>query len=139
MKNGQFYSTTKIYGYIKNDTVKEEYKFWLGLLNSKLFWYFIQQTGYVLRGGYFTFKTNYVDPFPIPKNIPKEIGSSVEKLVDEILTIKRKSIKNDVSEQEEKIDEIIFKLYGFSDSEIQSIKESVTGFSPMATATPLST
>ena len=64
--NGHFYSTTKIYGYIKKDSCKYSYKFLLGLLNSSLFWFFIQKTGYVLRGGYYTFKTNYVSPFPIP-------------------------------------------------------------------------
>ena len=79
--NGRFYSTTKVYGYIKKESIKESYFFWLGLFNSKLFWYFIQQTGYVLRGGYFTFKTNYILPFPVPKTIPIEITSSVEKLV----------------------------------------------------------
>lgn len=59
--NGQFYSTTKIYGYIlKSSMIQYGYNFFLGLLNSSLFWFFIQNTGYVLRGGYFTFKTNYV-------------------------------------------------------------------------------
>ena len=30
-------------------------------------WFFIKNTGYELRGGYFTFKTNYLNPFPLPK------------------------------------------------------------------------
>lgn len=65
-KNGLFYSTTKIYGYIKKEQCNFSYMFLLGLLNSNLFWFFIQKTGYMLRGGYYTFKTNYVSPFPIP-------------------------------------------------------------------------
>ena len=66
-RNGHFYHTTKVYGYIKKPESQYSYKFLLGLLNSRLFWFFIQNTGYVLRGGYYTFKTNYVTPFPIPR------------------------------------------------------------------------
>jgi hypothetical protein len=33
-KNGDFYSTTKAYGYIKKREIPESYEFWLGLLNS---------------------------------------------------------------------------------------------------------
>lgn len=108
-KNGRFYSTTKVYGYIKKDNVQESYLFWLGLFNSKLFWYFIQQTGYVLRGGYFTFKTNYILPFPIPKTFPKEIVSSVEKLVKKILENKETSSLNKTLNEENEIDILIYK------------------------------
>ena len=59
-KNGHFYSTTKIYGYIKKEQCNFSYMFLLGLLNSNLFWFFIQKTGYVLRGGYYTFKPKSV-------------------------------------------------------------------------------
>ena len=65
-KNGDFYSTTKIYGYIKNENIKATYKSLMAILNSKVLWFYMSNTGYVLRGGYFTFKTNYVNPFPLP-------------------------------------------------------------------------
>lgn len=81
-KKGEFYSTTKIYGYIKKDDVKESYKFWMALLNSRLFWFFLQNTGYVLRGGYFTFKTNYINPFPVPAEIPSDVDAIISNLVD---------------------------------------------------------
>ena len=64
---GIFYHNTKVYSFIKKDTVKEAYKFYLPILNSSLMWFFIKNTGYELRGGYFTFKTNYLNPFPLPK------------------------------------------------------------------------
>lgn len=117
--NGEFYSTTKIYGYIKNDNIRESYKFWLGLLNSRLFWFYLQNTGYVLRGGYFTFKTNYVAPFPIPEFIPRDFVVIIETLVDYILFIKAEddSISDLVSNKfisdyfERIIDGCIFELY----------------------------
>ena len=64
---GIFYHNTKVYSFIKKDSVKEAYKFFLPILNSSLMWFFIKNTGYELRGGYFTFKTNYLNPFPLPK------------------------------------------------------------------------
>lgn len=116
---GKFYSTTKIYGYIKKENIYEGYKFWLGLLNSKLFWFYLQNTGYVLRGGYFTFKTNYVAPFPVPDKIPVKIVSVVETLVDYILYIKAENnhISDLVSNKfisdyfERIIDGCIYELY----------------------------
>lgn len=87
-EHGEFYSTTKIYGYIKNKDIKEGYKFWLALFNSKLFWFFIKNTGYVLRGGYYTFKTNYIDPFPVPKTISSKAEKLVSVLCDYVLFIK---------------------------------------------------
>ncbi|MFR1814476.1 TaqI-like C-terminal specificity domain-containing protein [Dysgonomonas capnocytophagoides] len=121
-KKGEFYSTTKIYGYIKKDSIIEDYKFWLGLLNSQLFWFFIQNTGYVLRGGYYTFKTNYIQPFPVPNNIPISISKEIISLVDDILEIRSKGLKYDISELEKKIDVIVYSLYDFNKSEIDIIE-----------------
>ena len=37
------------------------------ILNSSLCWFFLKNTGAVLRGGFFRFKSNYLNNFPIPK------------------------------------------------------------------------
>lgn len=120
-KNGEFYSTTKIYGYIKKESIKESYKFWMALLNSRLFWFFIQNTGYVLRGGYYTFKTDYVNPFPVPDYyITTEVQSFIDQLVDFIVYLKDESnpdvlshTSNDriISHIMEIIDMGIYELY----------------------------
>lgn len=122
-EKGEFYSTTKIYGYIKNDDIEEGYKFWLGLLNSRLFWFFIQQTGYVLRGGYYTFKTNYIYPFPVPAEIPAEDKIAIENLVSEVLKEKKNLTQNGTIKQERSIDNLVYKLYGLSDSEIAFMED----------------
>jgi len=118
---GEFYSTTKIYGYIKKEAIKEKYEFWLGLLNSQLFWFFMQNTGYVLRGGYYTFKTNYIQPFPIPENISTEIQQEVEILVYEILKMKQNNPNNKTLMQEKEIDNLIYTLYELTTQEISII------------------
>ncbi|MFR9165615.1 MAG: Eco57I restriction-modification methylase domain-containing protein [Dysgonomonas sp.] len=87
-KDGKYYSTTKIYGYIKNNNIQESYKFLLSILNSKVLWYYLTNTGYVLRGGYFTFKTNYLTSFPIPHIDNLLITQPFEILVDYLTYLK---------------------------------------------------
>ncbi len=65
--SADLYHNTKCYTLAKDKNVIEDYKFWLAILNSKILWYFLSSTGYVLRGGFFTFKTKYLEPFPLPK------------------------------------------------------------------------
>jgi hypothetical protein len=124
---GEFYSTTKIYGYIKKDGIIEDYKFWLGLLNSQLFWFFIQNTGYVLRGGYFTFKTDYIQPFPVPEIIPVAISEAISNAVNRILELKEEDNENDTSELENGIDKLIYSLYDLDESEVGIIKTDSLG------------
>jgi type I restriction-modification system DNA methylase subunit len=64
---GIFYHNTKCFSFIKKDTVKEDYKFYLSILNSSIMWFFIKNTSTEFRGGYFTFSTKQVEPFPLPK------------------------------------------------------------------------
>jgi hypothetical protein len=65
--NFGYYHNTQVYTLEKKINIESDYKFWLAILNSSVFWFFLQQTGAVLRGGYFRFKTKYLEPFPLPK------------------------------------------------------------------------
>lgn len=91
-----FYHNTQVYTLEKKTTIKEDNKFWLAILNSSLFWFFLQSTGAVLRGGYFRFKTKYLEPFPLPKlkNI-EEQKPFIEK-VDSIIerTLSFQNVQN---------------------------------------------
>ncbi|MBP6390165.1 MAG: Eco57I restriction-modification methylase domain-containing protein [Flavobacteriales bacterium] len=59
------YHNTKCYSLVRNPSIEADDHFLLAVLNSTLLWYYLKSTGYVLRGGYFTFKTNFLEPFPI--------------------------------------------------------------------------
>ena len=78
-EKGIFYHPTTIYSFIKNEKFNIDEKFYLGILNSKVLWFFLKNTGTELRGGYFRFKTNYLKPFPLP-----EIPENSNKLIDEV-------------------------------------------------------
>ena len=63
-----YYHNTQVYSFVKKSNRKEHYKFLLCLLDSKLLWYFLKNTGTILRGGFFRFKTSYLENFPIPES-----------------------------------------------------------------------
>lgn len=124
------YHNTKCYSFIFNNRVKESPFFYLALLNSKLLWFFLTTTGYVLRGGYFVFKTNYLMPFPIPSELPDAEQQPFISRVDHILTItkdenyllspqKQAKIKG----LEREIDQLVYQLYGLTAEEIAVVED----------------
>ena len=115
-QNGEFYSTTTIYGYIKSENIDETYFTLMAIMNSRLLWWFLINTGTVLANGYFRFKPNYLNPFPIPF-ISKENIQKIDSLVHAILFSKHKNDIENIRKNCDKIDEIIFKLYSLSDEE----------------------
>ena len=66
-ENGEYYHNTKVYSFIKNKKFDVDDKYYLGILNSRLMWFFLKNTGSEYGGGYYVFKTNYLKPFPLPK------------------------------------------------------------------------
>ncbi len=78
-KDGVYYHPTTIYSFVKNEKFKIDDKFYLGVLNSKVMWFFLKNTGTELGGGYFRFKTNYLKPFPLPA-IPQNADEIIFKV-----------------------------------------------------------
>ncbi|MDA3940102.1 MAG: hypothetical protein PF693_12495 [Spirochaetia bacterium] len=136
----KFYHNTKVYSLIPKNSYNEDIKYWLGVLNSNLMWFFLKTTGYVLRGGYFTFKTKYIEPFPIPvidfsntgaKEVHDRIVSLVTKRVD-LQSQKdsatgnqdNKVLNNMINATEKQLNSIVYRLYDLSEFEIQEIEKS---------------
>lgn len=126
----RFFHTTKCYSLIKEDSVKENYKLFLAILNSRLLWFFLKNTGYVLRGGYFTFKTNYLEPFPLPKINGSAQHDQLVRLVDERYNLNSSAndnpkTKDAINDLEEQIDKLVYKLYDLKPEEIAIIENEV--------------
>lgn len=135
-QSGDFYHTTKVYSFVFDPTRREAPEYWLGILNSQVLWFFIKNTGYTLRGGYFTFKTNYLSPFPVPV-IDFQDKSSVEKhdmlvsLVSNMLELKtKKSIMplEEIDLQQRstflnvQINAIVYDLFELNETEMDLLK-----------------
>lgn len=76
---GVFYHPTTIYSFVKNPRFEVDEKYYLGILNSKVMWFFLKNTGTELAGGYFRFKTNYLKPFPLP-----EISNNSPMMIEKV-------------------------------------------------------
>ena len=118
---GKFYQTTTIYGYIKKSEILESYKFWMALLNSRLCWWFLTNTGTTLANGFFRFKPDYIKQFPVPEFKRTSKGEMlVIKLTDFLLYLYDKNNddilthttnKRLATHIEEIIDMIFYELY----------------------------
>jgi hypothetical protein len=120
-KNGEFYQTTTLYGYIKYPEIKESYRFYLSIFNSQLLWWYLKSTGTVLAGGYFRFKSRYVETFPLPKLTHLKDAAPFEKLTDEI--IKGKQNGKNTAALEAQIDTMVYQLYDLTADEIKIIED----------------
>ena len=117
--SGQFYSTTTIYGYIMKESCNVSYETLMAILNSKLCWWFMSNTGTVLAQGYYRYKPAYLKPLPIPQ-ISKETDSEIKSLVAGLA-------KQDESNRrflEKKIDIAIYNLYSINDDDIELINRT---------------
>jgi type I restriction-modification system DNA methylase subunit len=78
-EKGDNYHNTKVYSFIKNKQFDVDEKYYLGILNSKVMWFFLKNTGSEYGGGYYVFKTNYLKPFPLP-----EISENSDLMIDNV-------------------------------------------------------
>jgi hypothetical protein len=91
----------------------------LGLLNSNLLWWFIQQTAATKQGGFYEFKPMYVSQIPIRLAADRK---PIEDLVECILAARRADPAADVSALEREIDQLVYRLYGLTAEEIAIVE-----------------
>ncbi|EAI4695069.1 class I SAM-dependent DNA methyltransferase [Campylobacter jejuni] len=122
---GEFYFTTTIYGYVRNEEYKNlDYKYLMAVLNSSLTWWFSQKTSVVMRGGFYRIKPAYIEKFCIPKINSKnqKIADELINSVDEILKAKEQDKNANTQELENKINSLVYKLYNLTEEEIKIIE-----------------
>jgi len=134
------YHNTTVYSFIPNEAVKEDLLYWLGTFNSNLMWWFLKNTGNVLRGGYFRFKTNYIKPFPVKriefnnpveKTLYSKMIYSVATQLKSILNIsttrtpaERIALQRQIDATDKQIDQLVYQLYGLTAKEIKIVEEN---------------
>jgi type I restriction-modification system DNA methylase subunit len=112
------------YSMIKGEDIKESYEYYLSILNSNLMWFFIKNTGSIMRGGYFAYRPDYLKPFPLPRVMNKKDIEVLESLVCQILTLKKKEKDADTKKLELQIDQLVYKLYNLTSEEINIVENS---------------
>ena len=128
----KLYHNTKCYTIILKKEEKHNTLAYLAILNSPLMWFFLKETGYVLRGGFFCFKTKYLEPFPLPK-LSEEKSKILTELVSQMLEahnqLELAKFENDkkflaqrIEILDKQINAIVYALYGLSEEEIKIIE-----------------
>jgi hypothetical protein len=119
----------------------------LALLNSKLCWWYLVNTGTTLANGYFRFKPDYINTFPIPEYINPVAARVIENCVDYIHVLKDKStpelsnyVKNEFMAKyfEDIIDGCIYEIYfeeHMKDREIDIVDEAYKLIEPISELT----
>jgi hypothetical protein len=121
--------------------ISSDSKYLLGVLNSKLFTYYISLISSEIRGNYLRWKRQYLLPSPIPflnKDNPKDaqqimkMVSMVEMIIDlnkKLKNAKTPSEKTQLQRQidatDAAIDRLVYELYGLTEDEIRIVEESV--------------
>ncbi|WP_434086530.1 TaqI-like C-terminal specificity domain-containing protein [Pontibacter populi] len=89
----------------------------LGLLNSKVTWYFINQIASKLQGGALAMQTPYTFQIPIVSG-DEETKATITSLVEQILTIKQADAAANTSRLEAEIDVLVYRLYNLTYDEV---------------------
>lgn len=130
---GYFHNDTS-YGLVLKNPDEKLYKAYLAVFNSSITWYFLQKTGTPLRGGYFRFKTKYLEPFPLPE-LDNPTSQKLASLTDQIIATKqqlasacsisgvdRKMLEQRVQILDTQINALVYKLYGLTPEEIAIVE-----------------
>lgn len=122
--------------------VKQEYnyKYVLGVLNSKITEFIIKNISTQMRGGYYSFESRYIKSIPIkiPTTSKEKISADrITELVLEATTLNQRlnllrgkttdekdSLEKEIEKIENQIDQEVYKIYGLTKEEIQIVETS---------------
>ena len=108
-------------GYILTSK-KVSIKYLLGLLNSNLLKFYFGFIGLMTAGGAFTLKYATIQQLPI---VIADDPQQIIALVDKILVAKKENPSADTTDWEQKIDSLVYKLYGLTKAEIAIVEGNV--------------
>jgi hypothetical protein len=132
------YHNTQVYSFLPGSDAAEDLNYWSGLLNSQLMWWFLVTTGNVLRGGYFRFKTEYLNPFPLytidlANRADKARHDRIVELVERMLDLHKQlaaaktahaktNLQRQIDATDAQIDKLVYELYELTPEEIKIVE-----------------
>ena len=84
----------------------------------------MKSTGDTLLGDARTFKTNYLNPFPLPASVDQDIENEISDLVIKVMEQKKLHEKTDTTDFENQIDQLVYELYGLTEEEIKIVENA---------------
>jgi len=132
--NGEYFHGPAIHSVVFNKEIAmHEDLVYLSILNSNLFWFFIENTSTALRGDAYRLTPEFLNNFCFPSNL-KSNEEKLLNLANQIIIDQRKINKGKLSEKEmellkrkmyflqQEVNKIIYKVYNISDKEILLIE-----------------
>ncbi len=114
---------------LKKAYEKKDLKLLIGLINSKIFSYIYEVTfaGMHMGGGYLRFRSSFLSSIPIPSLAEEK----TEKIISLVRIILNSGVESEspssrstrLKKLEEKIDRLIYKLYGLTKEEIEIVEK----------------
>jgi hypothetical protein len=101
--------------------VPTDEKYLVGLLNSKVIWFFLKSICVIRSGGYIEVKPQYFDQIPIPV-ISNEGKATLTDLVNKAITFKKSDPNANISTLESEIDRLVYELYSLTEEEIRIVE-----------------
>lgn len=108
---------------------RKEFAYYLvGILNSKLIFFFLSNFSPYVQAKYFTYKPQYLKPLPIVEYV--ENNPKMKKVADlskQLQQMLKKSIKEDNAETKsikEEINELVFEIYNINSKERKIIEDA---------------
>lgn len=119
LDENNFFGNTKIFSTVLKDEYSEFYLTLLGILNSKILNYYHKKIASPKAGGFYDYKTQYIKKYPI--SFPKKT-SDFDSLVTKILSLKSTNTPSIYFEN--KIDALVFHLYGLTEVEMNQVLDT---------------
>ena len=115
-------------GYMITGCTRLEIQYLCGVLNSTLGGYIFRKyyaSGLGKRG--VRYIATFVERLPIPlvDDTNQTLVNEIESLVDRVTAAKKKDHNATTSSWEQKIDELVYQLYGLDDAEIKMVEDAV--------------
>lgn len=134
-----FLGNTKTFSLVLSDNQKIDYKYLLGILNSKLMNFYHKLISVPKAGGFFEYKTQFLSIYPIRiidfnNSKEKTIHDDLVRKVDKMLKLQekyhstrleqdKKLYKTQIDFLDKQIDSLVYKLYELTEEEIKVVEE----------------
>ena len=105
--------------------IGDNLKYLLGILNSKLNFFYFKLIGASLGNAGYDISKIFVNELPIiPADTNLEIKKAIEGLVNQVIDYKKQNKDADTKNFESKIDQLVYKLYDLTSKEIEIVENS---------------
>lgn len=116
---GSAFSCARVFSITVEDS-QLDIKYLLGILNSKVCEFYLHNNTSLKQGGYYSYSSTAIDAFPLI--ISKQYERDIVEIVDAIIEKKRGG-EGDVSDDEKRIDQMVYKMYGLTQDEVDAIEK----------------